>query len=197
MMQTPISKLIVIGTSTGGPKALHEVIPKLPGSIPAAVMIVQHMPSGFTRTLAERLNTLSAIRVKEAEHSENLIAGCAYVAPGDYHLTVNAVTIEGKRILRTSLNQDPPRLRHRPSVDVLFESAAEHCGEQTIGVIMTGMGNDGAKGIALIKDLGGITIAEHQSSCVVYGMPKIAIETGRIDVIVPLTDISKEIMKHL
>ncbi len=195
--QLTMTKLIVIGTSTGGPKALNEVIPKIPSVIKAAIMIVQHMPPGFTKTLAERLNAISAIKVKEAEQNEYLLPGYAYIAPGDYHLTINSTVIKHKKVYTVGLNKEEPRGRHRPSVDVLFESAANNYAHKTIGVLMTGMGSDGAQGLAKIKDSGGITIAEHQSTCVVYGMPKVAIESGKVDIIAPLPEIADEIIKNM
>ena len=191
-----LDKLILIGTSTGGPKALHEVIPRLPAITNAAILIVQHMPPGFTRSLAERLDSLSQITVKEAEHGEKIIPGCAYIAPGDHHLTVSRPA-SGLRDLYISLTKDPPRGGHRPSVEPMLESAAQHFWSDMICVIMTGMGNDGSQGVRLIKERGGRVIAEHQSSCIVYGMPKAAVETGCVDKITVLKDISSEIYRML
>ncbi len=193
----PLQNLIAIGTSTGGPKALHQVIPKLPGSINAAILIVQHMPPGFTKSLAERLDSISNIKVKEAEDNELIIPGCAYIAPGDFHLTVKAKQMTNKNELYISLNQLPPFGGHRPSVDVMFNSIVEEFQGRVIATIMTGMGSDGAEGLAKIKDKGGLTIAEDQSSCIVYGMPRAAIEKGKVDRVVPLTSISDEILRLL
>ncbi len=190
-----LQNLVVIGTSTGGPKALHQVIPKLPSSLNAAVLVVQHMPPGFTKSLAERLDSISNIRVKEAENNEPIIPGCAYIAPGDYHLTIKNKLNVNKKEFYISLNQSPPFGGHRPSVDVMFNSVFEEFDKRIIAVVMTGMGSDGAEGLAKIKDKGGFTIAEHQSSCIVYGMPRAAVETGKVDKIAPLTSISDEIMR--
>ena len=189
-----VNKLIVIGTYTGGPKALHQVIPSLPDTIEAAILIVQHMPPGFTKSLAERLDSISNIQVKEAENNELIVPGCAYVAPGDYHLTVKP-NVSANKQLFIALNQLPPYGGHRPSVDVMFNSVVDNFWGKTLGVVMTGMGRDGAEGIERIKDKGGLTIAEHQSSCIVYGMPRAAVETGKIDSIVPLNNISNEILR--
>lgn len=196
-LNAALNKLVLIGTSTGGPKALHQVIPNLPGNLAAGVLIVQHMPAGFTKSLAERLDGISQLRVKEAEHGERVLPGCVYIAPGDFHMTVNAQTTEGGKTLHLALNQDPPRSGHRPSVDVMLESVAEQFWAKMVCVIMTGMGSDGAKGLAMVKDRGGKTVAEDQSTCIVYGMPKMAVETGKVDRVVPLPEISAEITRLL
>lgn len=192
-----LNKLIVIGTSTGGPKALNQVLPKLPSSINAAVLVVQHMPAGFTKSLAERLNHLSKIKVKEAEDGEQILPGCAYIAPGDYHLKVSGQRTANTQKLLVKLSQEPPRGGHRPSVDEMFASVAEQFWGTIVGVIMTGMGHDGTVGLQYIKNKGAQTIAEHQSSCVVYGMPKSAIESGNVNKIVPLQEIADEVLKVL
>lgn len=192
-----LNKLVLIGTSTGGPKALHQVIPNLPGNLGAGVLVVQHMPAGFTRSLAERLDSVSQLKVKEAEHGEKVMPGCVYIAPGDFHMTVNTQINQGGRNLHLVLNQAPPRSGHRPSVDVMLESVADQFWSRMVCVIMTGMGSDGAKGLAMVKDRGGKTIAEDQSTCIVYGMPKSAAETGKVDKVVPLPEISTEIIRLL
>lgn len=191
-----LEKIVLIGTSTGGPKALHEVIPRLPANINAGILIVQHMPAGFTRSLAERLDSMSQIKVKEAEHGEKIVAGCAYIAPGDYHLKVNRPAT-GLHELIVNLTKDPPQGGHRPSVDTMLESAAQHFWADMVCVIMTGMGHDGSRGVQLIKERGGKVIAEHQSTCIVYGMPKAAVETGCVDKVVMLQDISSEVCRML
>lgn len=189
--QSDLKYIIALGTSTGGPKALQEVIPYLPANIPAAVLIVQHMPPGFTKSLAVRLDGLSEINVKEAENGDILKPGWAYIAPGDYHIAVNKVSRE----YVISLNQEMPMTGHRPSVNYMMNSVAD-CGHKNlIAVMMTGMGSDGSIGIAKIKTIGGKTIAQNEETCVVYGMPKSAVATGAIDKIVPLRDIAKEIIK--
>ncbi|QDR80512.1 protein-glutamate methylesterase/protein-glutamine glutaminase [Sporomusa termitida] len=185
--------IVAIGTSTGGPRALQEVITKLPGNIPCGVVIVQHMPPGFTRSLAERLNSLSAVTVKEAEQNDMIRPGLVLIAPGDYHMLVEREG--GKAVVK--LNQNPPLGGHRPAVDPLMESVARIFGSKAIGVILTGMGHDGAKGIQAIKRQNGQTIAEDQSTAVVFGMPKSAIEMGVVDKITPITGVTAEILKAL
>ncbi len=191
-----LSKLVLIGTSTGGPKALQEVIPKLPASVDTAILIVQHMPPGFTKSLAERLDSLSRIKVKEAEDGEKVLPGCAYIAPGDYHMLVKS-NAGSDRSMNIVLDKSPPRGGHRPSVDTMMESAVKQFWSHMVGVVMTGMGNDGAEGIKLIKGKQGKTIAEARSSCIVYGMPKAAAETGAVDKVVPLGEIGEWIVRML
>jgi len=191
-----LKNIVLIGTSTGGPKALHEVIPRLPANTNAGILIVQHMPPGFTRSLAERLDSMSQIMVKEAEHGDKIVPGCAYIAPGDYHLTVNRPA-NGMHELFINLTKDPPQGGHRPSVDIMLESVARNFWANMVCVIMTGMGRDGSQGVQKVKDRGGKVIAEHQSTCIVYGMPKAAVETGCVDKVVMLQDISKEIIRFL
>jgi len=192
-----LSKLVLIGTSTGGPKALHQVLPKIPANINAGILIVQHMPPGFTKSFAERLNSLSLIKVKEAENGEEVLTGCAYIAPGDFHLNVWTQRESHKKELRIKLTQEPPRGGHRPSIDEMLQSVAEQFWSDIVCVIMTGMGQDGTAGLKYIKGKGGKVIAEHQSTCVVYGMPKAAFESGLVDKVVPLSEISEEVIKML
>jgi two-component system chemotaxis response regulator CheB len=173
---------VVIGSSTGGPSALNQVLPALPGDIKAGVLVVQHMPPGFTRSLAARLAEASAITVKEAEAGDRLVDGLALVAPGGHHLSVTGA---GEVVL----SQDPPRHGVRPSVDTTMESAARVYGDRLVGVVLTGMGRDGAAGMAAIKAAGGRTIAEHESTCVIYGMPKAVVEQGLADVVVPVQEV--------
>jgi two-component system chemotaxis response regulator CheB len=186
-------QILVIGTSTGGPRALQEIITRLPGNLPCGVVIVQHMPPGFTKSLSERLNSLSSLTVKEAEHNDVIRSGLVLIAPGDYHMTIER---EGnKKIVK--LNQNPPIGGHRPAVDPMMESVAKVYGQRTVGVILTGMGHDGAKGIQAIKQQHGYTIAEDQSTAVVFGMPKAAIELGVVDKVAPLSAIAAEIVKSI
>ncbi len=192
-----LHKLVLIGTSTGGPKALQEVIPTLPSGIDAAIMIVQHMPPGFTRSLAERLDSMSRVKVKEAEQGEKVVPGCAYIAPGDAHMLVKAHVFGPDRSLNIVLDKSPPRGGHRPAVNSMMESAAEQFWSHMVAVVMTGMGNDGAEGIKLIKEKKGKIIAEDKSSCIVYGMPKAAAETGVVDKVVPLSEIGEWIVRML
>lgn len=189
-----VKYIIAIGTSTGGPRALQEVLTKLPQNIPAAVLVVQHMPPGFTKSLATRLDSLSDINVKEAEEGDVLKPGWAYIAPGDYHMVINKYRNDEYKV---SINKESPVSGHRPSVNVMMKSVAE-CGHKNIiAVIMTGMGNDGSEGILKIKQAGGKTIAQDERTCVVYGMPKSAVNIGAIDTIAPLHNITTEILKNM
>jgi len=167
-------------------------VTKLPEDIPAAVLIVQHMPPGFTKSLANRLDSLSEINVKEAEDGDVLTSGWAYVAPGNYHMLVKSHEDNKYKIL---LNSEAPENGHRPSVNVMMKSVAETGHDKIIAVIMTGMGSDGSEGILEIKNAGGKTIAQDERTCVVYGMPKSAVNTGAIDTIAPLHGITGEILK--
>jgi len=186
------SQLIAIGASTGGTEAIREIMMRLPPETPP-IVIVQHMPEMFTRMFAKRLNEQCRIRVHEAVDREKLVPGHAYVAPGDWHLSVKR---SGKGF-EARVEQGDLVNRHRPSVDVLFESAAAAAAERTTAVILTGMGNDGAAGMRSIKAAGGHTLAQDEASCVVYGMPKIAIEFGCVDKILPLGAIAEGIMQRI
>ncbi len=188
-----IRKIIAIGTSTGGPKALQDVVPNLPADLPASVLIVQHMPPGFTKSLAERMDSLSNMRVKEAEHNDVLLPGWVYIAPGDYHLRV----VRDGHNFRIKLGDDAPVSGHRPSVDAMMDSLADLKMSEIIGVIMTGMGADGAKGLKRLKENRTFVIAQDEESCVVYGMPKSAVKLDAVDKIVSLYDISDEIIKAM
>lgn len=181
-------RLVVIGCSTGGPGALHQIIPKLPADLPAAVLVVQHMPPGFTRSLAQRLDEISAIPVKEAEEGDRVTAGQVFIAPGGLHMLVDA----GGHI---RLNQDPPLHGVRPAVDKTLDSVAPLWRERTVGVILTGMGYDGAKGMVGVKKAGGATIAEDASTCVVYGMPKVVAELGAAGQVLPVHEIAEAIVR--
>lgn len=165
----PSRQIVVIGASTGGPPALTEVIPRLPGDLPAGVLVVQHMPRGFTEALARRLDAQSSLDVREAQPGDVLAAGTVLVAPGDYHVTVT-------RDRRIALNQDPPRHGVRPSVDVALESVAPIYGRDAAVAILTGMGKDGAAGCVQVENAGGQVFVQDEDSCVVYGMPKVAKE---------------------
>lgn len=192
--QNYLKTLIVIGTSTGGPKALQEVIPFIPDDIPAAVVIVQHMPPGFTKSLADRLNTLSRLTVKEGENNEVIKPGFAYIAPGDFHMEVFG---DGPD-MKIRLTKGPPLGSLRPAVNVLMDSVAKSGFPSVIGVVMTGMGNDGKEGIVKMKKANNaVIISQDEQSCVVYGMPKSAVSTGVVDEIVPLKEISEVIVKYM
>jgi two-component system, chemotaxis family, protein-glutamate methylesterase/glutaminase len=187
-------RIILIGTSTGGPRALQHVLTELPSSIDAPVVIVQHMPPGFTKSLAGRLNSLSIIRVKEAEHGELLQKGTAYIAPGGFHMKV----MQSESGLKVELTKENPRKGHRPSVDVLFESAGRIDDYNKIAVIMTGMGSDGTQGLKKLKESGStMAIAESHETCIVYGMPKSVIAANLSDEVVNVDAIAQSIMKYM
>jgi two-component system chemotaxis response regulator CheB len=182
--------IVAIGTSTGGPPALQQVIPNLPKDMPVGVVVVQHMPPNFTKSLAQRLDGISALHVKEAEHGEPVTAGMAYISPGDRHLTVRKWGSKTE----IALSDKPADALHIPSVDVMMDSVADTYRGRSLGVIMTGMGSDGVKGLSKIKSLGGKIIAQNENSCVVYGMPRAAVEAGITDKIVSVESIAREIM---
>lgn len=187
--------IVMIGTSTGGPRALQEVLTQLPGDIPAPILIVQHMPPGFTKSLANRLDGLCTIKVKEAENGDLLKNGTAYIAPGGKHLKVKKL---GTSYIAKLDDVESPRLGHRPSVDVLFESASELSSVNYLTVIMTGMGNDGKDGIKRLNEkCETIVIVESPETSVVYGMPRAVIDAGLADEIENLTDIPKTIIEVL
>lgn len=183
------NKLIALGTSTGGPKALQYVVPKLPADMPCGMVIVQHMPAGFTKSLAERLNTMSQVNVKEAEDHDLIRPGWVYIAPGDYHMEITGSG--GAREI--SLNQNPPLAAHRPAVDIMFDSVVQY-GSDVVSVILTGMGCDGAAGMKKIKQAGGYVIAESKETTVVYGMPKAVVDAGIADEILPVQQVAEAIM---
>lgn len=183
-------KLVVIGTSTGGPQALQRVVTKLPGNLPCGVVVVQHMPAGFTKSLADRLDSISAISVKEAEHDEVVQPGHVYIAPGNYHLRI-VPNGSSRKIL---LSQEPPVGNHRPAVNVMYDSVAQF-GRDLVAVIMTGMGCDGCEGMKKIKSNGGYSIAQNEETSVVYGMPKAVVDAGLADEVQPLESIAKAIVE--
>jgi len=188
-------KIVLIGTSTGGPRALQEVITKIPKTIQAPILIVQHMPAGFTKSLATRLDQLSEITVKEAEQGDILQNGVAYIAPGGYHLKLRKVGTSFGIVLDSN---EPPRSGHRPSVDVMFEDVSQWKDFDKVAVIMTGMGQDGSNGLKVLKSTGNvIAIAESAETCIVYGMPKAAVETQLVDEVADVDDIAQTIMKYL
>lgn len=188
-----VYSFVLIGVSTGGPAALETVFKGFPDKFPYTVLVVQHMPERFTKLLAERLDSLSKLNVVEAIDNEVPQPGTAYIAPGGFHLVLKR-TITGY-MLRTLKTERVSG--HRPSVDVLFESAAEAVGKNLIAVIMTGMGTDGSIGIKRVHDAGGRTIAQDESTSVVYGMNRAAIEANAIDAIVPLGGITKKILEYI
>lgn len=182
-------KLLIIGASTGGTEAIRQVLEPLPASSPG-ILITQHMPGGFTRSFAERLDRLSQISVKEAEEGERVLPGHAYIAPGDHHLKL--ARSGANYVVR--LDDGPPVNRHRPSVDVLFHSAAEYAGRNAVGVILTGMGKDGAAGLLEMRNAGAPTIAQDEASCVVFGMPREAIALGGACEVITLEGIPARMM---
>ncbi len=175
--------VVAIGASTGGPRALETVIGQLPKDLPAGVLVVQHMPAGFTRSMAERLDQISSIRVKEAEHGDRIRHGVVYIAPGDYHMVVSADGV-------IEVEQTPPVNYVRPSVDVTLLSLPSVYSHHLVGVILTGMGRDGAAGMARIKAGGGVTIVQDESTSTIYSMPRAVVENGDADYVLPLDRIA-------
>lgn len=185
-------RLVAIGASTGGPEAIRQVLQGLPAQVPP-IVIVQHMPPVFTRSFAERLDRLCTVRVKEAEDGDLLEPGHAYIAPGDYHLQV---TRNGSQY-RARVVQTEPVNRHRPSVDALFDSVVEASGAATVAVLLTGMGADGARGMKRLRDAGAHTIAQDEETCVVFGMPREAIQLGGAEFVLPLPQIAHKVVELL
>jgi two-component system chemotaxis response regulator CheB len=182
---------VAVGASTGGTEALRVFLEALPLNAPA-IVIVQHMPEKFTAQFAERLNGLCAITVQEAKDGDSVIAGQALIAPGNRHTLLQR---SGARYY-VEVRDGPLVSRHRPSVDVLFRSTARYAGKNAVGVIMTGMGDDGAHGMREMHDAGGWTIAQDEASSVVFGMPNEAIKAGGVDQVLPLDRIAAEIMRR-
>ena len=185
-------KIIAIGSSTGGTEALRQVLIPMPLTSPG-IVITQHMPPGFTRSFADRLNSLCQIAVKEAEDNDRVLPGHAYIAPGDLHMEL----IRSGANYHIKLNKSPPVNRHRPAVDVLFKSVAKSAGKNAVGAILTGMGSDGAKGLLDMRNAGAHTLAQSEKSCVVFGMPREAIALGAACEIVDLQDISQRILNSI
>ena len=174
-------RVIVVGASTGGVEALRYLLPALPAGLPP-ILVVQHIPAHFSKAVADRIHALAPYEVREAIDHEPIGPGQCLIAPGNHHLMISA-SAQG---YRTRLTQSPPVHHCRPSVDVLFRSAAEAAGRHTLGVLLTGMGRDGARGMQAIRQAGGTNLAEHEDSCVVYGMPRAAVQLGVVDQSVPL-----------
>ncbi len=185
-------KIVAIGASTGGTDAIREILVKLPADFPG-IVIAQHMPSGFTNSFATRLNGLCHITVKEATDGERVLAGHAYIAPGGKHLTVSK---SGANYLLTVADGEPVN-RHKPSVDVLFQSVAQNVGPNACGVILTGMGKDGARGLAVMRERGAYNFAQDESSSIVFGMPREAIALGAVHDVLPVTQMADQLMSHL
>lgn len=195
MLKRPLissEKLLVFGASTGGTEAIKDILTRLPADSPG-IVITQHMPEGFTGSFALRLDHLCRISVKEAKHGDAILPGNAFIAPGHSHLSIKRQNHQ----FVCELSQAPPVNRHRPSVDVLFHSAAVHAKGNAIGIILTGMGRDGAEGMRAMHDAGAHTFAQNEASCVVFGMPKEAIARGGVDEVVALPQIADQIMAYL
>lgn len=185
--------MVIIATSTGGPRALTEVVPKIPRNLPASFLIIQHMSEGFTKTLAERLNSASLIHVKEAVHGETIKAGTAYVAPGNYHMEISKLGSE----YRIELNQKPTRLGVRPSADMTFFSAAKVFEGRLLGVVLTGMGKDGTAGVEKIREKKARVLAQNKDTSVIYGMPKSVVDKGYADSVLPIGRIADAIAAEI
>jgi two-component system chemotaxis response regulator CheB len=185
--------LIVIAASTGGPTALQAVIPRLPDGLQSAVLVVQHMPAGFTRSLAERLDSRSALPVREAEDGDLVTPGTVLLAPGGRHLKLRR---RGSRV-KVWLDDEPRSALHRPSADVAMLAVARIYAARSVGVVLTGMGSDGTEGLKAIRAAGGATLAEREDTCIIYGMPKSAVEAGVVDKTVPLPRMADEILGAL
>ncbi|MEI7446436.1 MAG: chemotaxis protein CheB, partial [Burkholderiales bacterium] len=182
-------KIVAIGSSTGGTEALREVLTQLPADFPA-VMVTQHMPPGFTKSFADRLNSLCRMHVKEAEHGERVLPGHVYVAPGGKHM---ALARSGANYV-VELDDGPPVNRHKPSVEVLFKSVARHAGANAMGVMLTGMGRDGADAMKEMRDAGAHNVAQDEASSVVYGMPREAAAVGAVHEVLPLGKIAAHLL---
>lgn len=191
--KTGIKKVVALGTSTGGPQSLQRVIPLLPADLGVPVVVTQHMPPNFTQSLASRLNTLSKVEVVEAQGKEKLEPNVVYIAKGGYHLKFKKV---GPSVY-TELSTEPSNVFNIPGVDVMVDSIAELYGKECLGVIMTGMGSDGCKGLTNLKRMGGTIIAQNEPSCIVYGMPRAVVAAGIADEIVPLDEIAARITYHV
>ena len=188
----PVDRLLAIGISTGGPNALSYLLPQFPKDFPAGILIVQHMPAGFTEMFATRLNASCEIDVKEAKDGDLVLPGRALIAPGNRHLKIKRMALGTIAVLSDA----PPVSGHRPSADVLFRSVASEYGHRATGLIMTGMGADGAEGLGEIKAKGGMTVAQDEASCIVFGMPKVAIEKDHIMKIVSLREMGGFLAGH-
>jgi two-component system chemotaxis response regulator CheB len=188
-----IPRIVVLGTSTGGPQALQQLLPELPADLPVAMIVVQHMPPGFTGPLAERLNGLSKLKVCEAQHGAPVLPGTVYIAPAGHHTTVT----RNSHQVCIHLSDSPFHTAHKPSVDVTMQSVAEVFASHTLGIILTGMGTDGLEGMTAIRDAGGMTIGQDEASSAVYGMPRCCAKRGILQQIAPLSQIPRHILQAL
>lgn len=192
-----IVDVVAIGTSTGGPSALQAILPKFPKEISFGILVVQHMPRGFTGPLAERLDSICHIRVKEAEEGERIEPGTAFVAPSGLHMKIRKEHVPDApphMPYMIRLDAEPSSEMHRPSVDVLFCSVAKNYGSRSIGVILTGMGSDGVRGMGEIKEEGGFTIAQDEATSAIFGMPRVAIANKVVEKVLPITSVAEEIL---
>ncbi|MDM7920139.1 MAG: chemotaxis response regulator protein-glutamate methylesterase [Methanosarcina sp.] len=190
-----VRNVLAIGASTGGPRALEKLIGSLPADIPAAVLVVQHMPQGFTASLSKRLDEKSALRVKEAQEGDIVEEGTVLIAPGNYHMEISRNKVNGFEENTVHLSCGPKELGSRPSANVLFRSVASIYGSRVISLILTGMNCDGADGAEEVKKMGGKVIAEARSSCVIYGMPGEIVRRNLADLVLPLDKMAEEILK--
>lgn len=190
-----VSKIVVIGASTGGPKAILEILREIPSNIDASFLIIQHMPKGFTKSFAQRISWYSNIKIKESEDGDLILVGAAYIARAGSHLVIEKISQEKNRYcIRLDEN---PAINLRPSLDVTMNSVAEAFSGKIIGVVLTGMGKDGLEGTKKIKEKGGKIIVQDETSCVIYGMPKTIIDAGLADEVLPLGEIPKKIIEYL
>ena len=192
-----VPEIIAIGTSTGGPQALQDLLPQLPNDLPVGIIVVQHMPHGFTGPLAKRLNTISTIEVREAEPGDIVAPGKVYIAPAGRHITVVHHGTKSEMKTKICLSEHPLATLHRPSADVMMASVAEVFGPNCCGIILTGMGSDGLKGMTAIRDAGGITIGQDEASSAVYGMPRACAESGILQGVLPLSQMTAQILQAL
>ncbi|MGB0908754.1 MAG: protein-glutamate methylesterase/protein-glutamine glutaminase [Nitrospirales bacterium] len=186
--------VVIIGSSTGGPRVVQEILEEFPSTFSAAVVIVQHMPKFFTKSFAERLNQVCPLRVDEAKDGDPLVSGQVLVAPGSQHIQLES---HADRQVRVRVSREPVDLPYRPSIDLAMESAAKIFGPSVVGVILTGMGNDGARGIQAINTAGGCSLVQDEETSVIYGMPKAAIENGDVDAVMPGSRIASEIISRI
>jgi two-component system, chemotaxis family, protein-glutamate methylesterase/glutaminase len=185
-------EIIALGTSTGGPRALEEILPQLPADLPVGMIIVQHMPLGFTAPFAKRLDSISNVKVREAKNGDAMQPGSVYIAPAGQHATLSRKP--GSRAT-IALSDNPPGTIHKPSVDVMMLSVAEAFGRHAVGIILTGMGADGLQGMTAIRNAGGTTIGQDEATCAVYGMPRCCADSGILQRVVPLPQVPKEILQ--
>jgi len=193
LVRVPAHTLVAVASSTGGPRALNDLLSEIPDGFPAALVIVQHISTGFTKALARRLDECSSLSVVEAEEGQKISAGCAYVAPAGRHLVVQGAPGS----YQVHLTDSPPRMGVRPSADIMMQSVAKTAGRHSLGIILTGMGRDGALGVKEIHQAGGKTFAQDAESCVVYGMPRAAVEDGSVDHQLTVREIARQVSSFL